>query len=328
VKLPPLLLATALFLALLTRGDIVSARSFTSIEGVSIEAELIDVKDDQVTIRKDNGVEFTLPLTRFSDPDQTFIREWMAARPVPEEPPPPAGAPEPGSTLILEFPDLVPDRRDNPTTSTVKIPSDYDPKKKYPLVVWMGGGDGGDRPSSAIMPPGSYVVAGLPFPKGANNPHQANMVGDYHAVWAYWKTILDTLHERIPNLDKTRSVIGGFSNGGHAIDGVLRTPAKGKGRHLSDYFRVFIIADGGGTGLGGGKFPSLKDKFAYCCYGEKSPAVGIVQNLATQFKTSGATTKLNMMPESGHTFTPAERENVKEWMATVVLPVIAPAAAE
>ncbi len=94
------------------------------------------------------------------------------------------------------------------------------------------------------MPEGPFVLAGLPYPKGANNPGQSNMVGDYETVWEFHRTMIDHIYEKIPNLKKEWSIISGFSNGGHSIDGMLRVRDK-KGA-LADYFGAFVLADGGG----------------------------------------------------------------------------------
>lgn len=51
-----------------------SARIFTGTEGKTIDAELIAMYDNQVTIRRnDNRKQFTLPLSKFSVKDRTYI---------------------------------------------------------------------------------------------------------------------------------------------------------------------------------------------------------------------------------------------------------------
>ena len=51
-----------------------SARIFTGAEGKTIDAELIAMHGNQVTIRRnDNRKQFTLPLSKFSVKDRTYI---------------------------------------------------------------------------------------------------------------------------------------------------------------------------------------------------------------------------------------------------------------
>ena len=55
-----------------------SARTFTSEEGVTIEAEIISVDPrDRATLRRDDGQLFRdVPIEFFSDSDRKYIRKW------------------------------------------------------------------------------------------------------------------------------------------------------------------------------------------------------------------------------------------------------------
>jgi len=127
----------------------------------------------------------------------------------------------PGATLRFDFPELTVDRKGARAACHLKLPANYDAAKPYPLVVWLGGGEGGNQPNGSFLPAGDFILVGLPYPKGANNPKQANMVGDYGKVWAYHRFMLEEIAKVIPNLDRSRSIIAGFSNGAHAIDGKI-----------------------------------------------------------------------------------------------------------
>lgn len=53
-------------------------RPFTSSNGMTIEAELVDASDDKVTIRRKDGMLFKdVPLSRFSDADRQYAAEWL-----------------------------------------------------------------------------------------------------------------------------------------------------------------------------------------------------------------------------------------------------------
>lgn len=299
------------------------AREFTSADGRKIEAEVVSVKGEEATIRRSDGKEYTLGIALFCPADQAFLRSWKPAAPGPAAPgtPAPAVADEvkPGATIRLEFPDLAKDRGDQTAACHVRVPSGYDPAKPCGLVVWLGGGDGSNQPSGSFVPEGPFVLAGLPYPKGADNPGQANMVGDYETVWEFHRAMIDRIHETIPNLKKEWSVIGGFSNGGHSIDGMLRLRDK-KGA-LADYFGAFVIADGGGGYASeDGSYPSLEGKFAYVCWGETSANAANSEGVAKDFKSRRATTVASEMAGTGHAFADFEQAKVKEWIKTVVLP--------
>jgi hypothetical protein len=223
-----------------------------------------------------------------------------------------------GAALKFDFPELTVDRHGAMAACNVKLPVGYEAGKKYPLVAWLGGGEGGNNPSGSFLPEGDFILVGLPYPKGANNPAQANMVGDYAKVWAYQRFMLDEIAKVVPNIDKSHSIIAGFSNGGHAIDGMLRLSS---GPKLTEYFGVFIFADGGGTTYTSkGSLADLKGKFAYACWGsEKGSNKPATSQLPKALKAKGATVVGSEMAGVGHAFAETEHPKVAEWLAKVAL---------
>ena len=224
----------------------------------------------------------------------------------------------PGASLKFDFPELTVDRHGAMAACNVKLPAGYEAGKKYPLVAWLGGGEGGNNPSGSFLPEGDFILVGLPYPKGANNPAQANMVGDYAKIWTYQRFMLDEIAKVVPNIDKSHSIIAGFSNGGHAIDGMLRLSS---GPKLTDYFGIFVLADGGGTDYSSkGNLPSLKGKFAYACWGsEKGSNKPATSQLPKALKAKGATVVGSEMAGVGHAFAETEHPKVAEWLAKVAL---------
>ena len=224
----------------------------------------------------------------------------------------------PGASLKFDFPELTVDRKGALAACHVKLPAGYEAGKKYPLVAWLGGGEGGNNPSGSFLPAGDFILVGLPYPKGANNPAQANMVGDYAKVWTYQRFMLDEIAKVIPNVDKTRSIIAGFSNGGHSIDGMLRLSS---GPKLTDYFGIFVFADGGGTVYSSkGNLPNLAGKFAYACWGgEKGSNKPATSQLPKALKAKGATVVGSEMAGVGHAFAESEHPKVAEWLEKVAL---------
>ena len=222
----------------------------------------------------------------------------------------------PGASLRFDFPELTVDRKGALAACHLKLPAAYDAAKKYPVVVWLAGGEGSNQPSGAFLPAGDFIVVGLPYPKGANNPSQPNMVGDYAKVWTYHRFMLDEIAKVIPNIDKSRSIIAGFSNGGHAIDGMLRLSGSPK---LTEYFGIFIFADGGGTPYSSlGELIDLKGKFAYACWGsEKGSNKPNTSFLPAALKAKGATVVGSEMAGVGHAFAETEKSKIAQWLAKV-----------
>ena len=75
------MLIRLLLLALVLSG-ILAARSFTDVTGKTIEAELVSLADDKVTISK-AGKLFTLPLANFSTADQGMIKALAPTQAIP-----------------------------------------------------------------------------------------------------------------------------------------------------------------------------------------------------------------------------------------------------
>jgi len=219
--------------------------------------------------------------------------------------------------LTLTFPDLPHERHDQVAQCHVTLPKGYDLQKKYPLVVWLEGGDGGDQPHSDFLPPGDYVLAGLPYPKGANHPTVNYIVGDFPTIWKFHRTMLEEIYRKVPNIDRSTSIIAGFSNGAHSIDGMLRLNLPPEER-VSAYFRVFILVEGGGWTSG--DFPGMKGKFAYVAFGENSGLTRTVPRVAQGLIAQGAQVRLSMMRNTGHSFADFEKETVKHWLAEEVFP--------
>lgn len=225
----------------------------------------------------------------------------------------------PGASLKFDFPELTTDRRGALSACNVQLPANYVAAKKYPLVAWLGGGEGGNTPNKLFLDTaGEFIFIGLPYPKGANNPAQANMVGDYAKVWAYHRFMLDEVAKVVPNIDKTHSIIAGFSNGGHAIDGMLRLTS---GPKLADYFGIFVLADGGGTAYSSkGNLPDLKGKFAYVCWGsEKGSNKPNTSQLPKALKAKGATVVGVEMTNVGHAFPEPEQAKAAQWIERIAL---------
>ncbi|MCB1232017.1 MAG: hypothetical protein KDN19_17240, partial [Verrucomicrobiae bacterium] len=55
--------------------------TFSGPNGATLEAEVLDLKDGKVLIRRlSDSQEFALPANRLAPPDVEFMRAWLAAR--------------------------------------------------------------------------------------------------------------------------------------------------------------------------------------------------------------------------------------------------------
>ncbi|MFK7851294.1 MAG: hypothetical protein AB8D78_09975 [Akkermansiaceae bacterium] len=282
------------------------ARIFHDDQGRKIEADLILLEGNVVTILKGDSL-FKLPISKFSDADQKFITEWARKKELIKN------APKPGETLTFEFPDLIKDFHGKPAAFTAKIPDNYDPLKPTGVLIYLDGANGHNGPGRALeLTKNDFVCAGLPYPDDGRNPNQNNMVGSFDEVWAYWRPMLAKLEETVPNLNPKLRIIGGFSNGAHAIDGLMAN------REFVEAFSAFYLIDGGGAL--GSAYQESKDRHVYIAYGEKSPNKRNSERVVQRATQAGMNVVSHMMAETGHAFPGSEAEKVKAWIYEKVIP--------
>ena len=293
-----------------------ATRRFTNTDGMVIEATIQSIKGE-VAVLLWKGMEVEVALAKLSETDREWLKQWQAAGEKMENAAT-SSAPDTtderaGKTLTFELPGLINDMRGEPAAINVKVPTRYDPAKPVPLFIYLGGGNGGNSPGGASgLTNDDFLCVGFPYPDDGRNPAQDNMVGSFDEVWAYWEPMLKKLDEEFPNIDKRLRMIGGFSNGGHAIDGLLGETA------FAEYFNAFILIDGGGSL--GGKYRSSKGEHCYIAWGENSPNAVNAEEVVTRARRSGMEYVESEMKSVGHAFPESEKEKVKAWIYDVVLP--------
>lgn len=95
------LLPLAALAALLPLSSPAAPREWTNTAGKTITAEPISLQGEDLTLRMENGREYTIPLASLSQDDQAFAREWQ------EEQAAAASAPKPKTETILAMPGKV-----------------------------------------------------------------------------------------------------------------------------------------------------------------------------------------------------------------------------
>ena len=132
----------------------------------------------------------------------------------------------PGSTFTVQFPELPPtfynlaQKKDVKPQMTVFLPTNYDPARKHPLLLFLNGGDGGTGSNPAVARALSaekdFVCVSVPLfkvtdPKAPGGDFiMRNLDGRY--MWPFFRTMLAKLEELVPNIDSAHRVLGGFSN--------------------------------------------------------------------------------------------------------------------
>src|SRR5512140_3462006 len=167
----------------------------------------------------------------------------------------------PGTTLTNIFPDMpqtffaMQQKKDVPAQLTVYLPTNYNPAKKCPLLIWLNGGDGGDGTTLGVargvtqgrdficvsVPLFKASLAPVSGPKGPRPGFVIN-AADGKVMWPHFKTMLDKLEKMVPNIDPAHRVLGGFSNGAHAAGGLIDC----SNGEAAKWFSAFFFVEGGG----------------------------------------------------------------------------------
>lgn len=74
-------LALGLVLIPLLPSALAETRTYTSSDGKKLEAEVMMVKEGNASLKLANGRTFKVPLSRLSEDDQTFLKEWAKENP-------------------------------------------------------------------------------------------------------------------------------------------------------------------------------------------------------------------------------------------------------
>lgn len=320
----PFLLACVTISMLVFHAEL-NARTFEDKQGRSIQAKIIKFENDQVTLQT-GGRFYTLSISEFSKKDQDYIRKKHGDGVKPnnsgksdpfaspkEDKSTPVNAPNPGQTFTFKFPDLGIDFHGKPAQFQLKIPRNYSPSKPVGLIIYLGGGKGNSRAGDGGLTKGEFVEAGLPYPDAGRSSRQNNMVGEFDEVWDYWEPMLKKIEETVPNLHPHLRIMAGFSNGAHAIDGVL-----GEERAFGNFFSAYVMIEGGG--YLGGNYKAGDNAHAYVAFGENSPNANNLPELVDRVEGEDMHVVSNMMKNTGHQFPGSEKNKVKKWLYNKVIP--------
>jgi predicted esterase len=159
---------------------------------------------------------------------------------------------EPNAILRFNFPNL-PDTlatmntgEKQPAELTARLPENYSRDGKFPLCVYLDGGDGGrgDRQgiARAIVGSTNFICVNLPLFKRAYNTNDGLIsLDDFDTVSAAYHAMLQKLLDTVPNITVEHSAFGGFSNGAHTT-GLL---VAGQDEFILRHFQAFYLVEGG-----------------------------------------------------------------------------------
>jgi len=241
----------------------------------------------------------------------------------------------PGQTITLRFPELPPTLEtmdgggDAAVTVLLRLPDDYRADRDVPLFAFLEGGYGGPgtnlRRPLQISGGKGYVAANFPlFRKAPSDFGEATRFrvsfDDFDTLSNAYTVILDRIRKAVPNIDPRTSVIGGHSNGAHAIAVLL----SGLDDNMLRSFRGFFMIDGGFDWSSYGRTKTLRDHHILMIAGDDEPnpppwrqfdlsRLAHFRYVAEQYDLTGW--EFIVAHGHGHAFTRDYYPMIKRWLA-------------
>jgi hypothetical protein len=208
---------------------------------------------------------------------------------------------------------------------TVRLPDDYDPAAKtYPLLVyvpgWHGGPKGNIGNAQEIAGSKGWIVATLPLFKKAidqSEPAGGLIVSlvDSATISKAYQVMLGRLFERVPNIDRSRSAMVGFSNGALTIAVLVSN----NDEFILTHFKNFCLVDHGMFHLMDLHKKGARDSRFLILVGDKNDfgrdlKIRGGQLLQDEMKALGVNLTCRIMKDTGHEFQSRHMTMVGSWL--------------
>ena len=233
--------------------------------------------------------------------------------------------PSAGATLTVQFEAMPPtffavhQKKDVKAQMTVFLPTNYAPDRKFPLLLLLGGGDGGAGNSLGIARSLSegrdFVCVNVPLFKASDYKVDKPGVSgegyimrgeDAKVMWPQFRTMMEKLDEVVPNLDPSRQVLGGFSNGAHATAGLI-DESDGE---IARRFSAFLFVEGGGKLK---HYELLKGK-PFLMVSSNAKSLPRAKQICDTAKAAGAAATLVFEDVGQHDFPKSAYPAVRAWL--------------
>jgi predicted esterase len=231
----------------------------------------------------------------------------------------------PGRTFAVQFPNLPPtfyavfQKTNVSAQMTVSLPTNFDPTRKFPLLIFLNGWDGGigGNPGVArsLCEGRDFVCVSVPLFKASdfqvtkpNVPSAGFIMGaeDGRQMWPGFKTMLTKLEEIVPNIDPAHRILGGFSNGAHATASLI-DESDGE---ITRRFSAFLFVEGGGKLQ---HYELLKDK-PFLMVSSNAKSRPRAQQICDAAKAAGAKATLVVEDVGKHDFPTSAYPAVRQWL--------------
>ena len=229
-----------------------------------------------------------------------------------------------GSTLSITFPEMpatfyaILENKDVKAQMTVFLPRNYDAGRNHPLLIFLNGWDGGTASNPgvarALSEEQDFICVSVPLFK-ATDPHAPGglimSAADARYMWPYFRTMLARLETLVPNIDPSHRILGGFSNGAHATQGLI-DESDGE---VARRFSAFLFVEGGGRMQ---RYDLLNDK-PYLMVSSSAKSLPRAREICDAAKAVGAKAILLAVDVGKHDFPVSAYPGVRAWLRGPVL---------
>jgi hypothetical protein len=207
---------------------------------------------------------------------------------------------------------------------TVRLPDDFDSNKTYPLLVYVPGLHGGPKGNiynaQTIAGPRGWIVATLPLFKKSVDPNE--MLGgivvsfqDYPVISKAYDIMLGRIFELVPNIDRQKSAMVGFSNGALTIAVLVSSHDE----FILTHFKNFCLVDHGMFHLTDLHKKNASDCRYLVLVGDKEGMgrdlkIRGSQFLQDEWKLLGVNLTYQIMKDTGHEFADRHMAIVGKWL--------------
>ena len=204
------------------------------------------------------------------------------------------------------------------------LPTNYSKKKNYPLIVYVTGfhGRAGGKIQNAIDIANNRdcIVASLPlFKANIDRTELLNgiLIGfaDYPVLARAYKVMLEKFFQTIPNIDRQKSAMVGFSNGAIAIAVLVSSNDK----YILEKFQSFCLVDHGMFHLTDLHKTPTRDRRFLILVGDKEDygrdlKIRGAKLLQDSYQLLGFSVESRILKNTGHEVTPSCKKNIETWI--------------
>ena len=204
------------------------------------------------------------------------------------------------------------------------LPAGYSKDKKYPLILYVPGlhGHPGGNIQNALDIANNHmcVAASLPLFKtyiDQTEPGGGIIISfcDFPVLAKAYKVMLEKLFQTIPNIDKQKSAMVGFSNGAIAVAVLVSSHDE----YILEKFHSYCLVDQGMFHLTDLHKTPAKNKRFLILVGDREDfgrdlkirGAKLVQD---SFRTLGCNIESRILPNTGHELTPGCMQDIGKWI--------------